>query len=322
MSEGNRNTISVLIAAYQGERYIREQLESVLHQSRLPDEILIGDDGSTDQTLEICESVGKEFEGDKPEIRILRNPQNLGYDANFYSLMDKASGDVLFLCDQDDVWEPDKIETMMAVFESRPEVLALSAAYSVINENGTYLKKRDGSGVLKTVSLKQFLRYPAYPGMAMAFRKEVLPKVRRMAELISEGKPLAAHDWAVNFAAACENGMFYLDRSLTRYRRHGGNASAMLQFENKGDRFRKRKQLVQELLDNMQAAYGAAEGELPEKWILFEKNRLSVLEKGKLLPLLFFEIRNRKFTALRPALGDLDAVFHAQPEGRKFFHRR
>ena len=94
---------SIALATYNGERYLQEQLNSFLHQTRLPDEIIACDDCSTDRTMDILESfaISALF-----AVYIYRNAINLGYTKNFERAISLCSGDVIFLSDQDDVWFP------------------------------------------------------------------------------------------------------------------------------------------------------------------------------------------------------------------------
>ena len=102
--------ISVAIAAYCGEKYIGEQLASIAAQSRVPDEVVIGDDSPDDR----MEKVIREFSG-MLNIRYFRNEFPLGAAANFNRVLSEVAGDVVFLCDQDDLWYPAKVAEMSRV---------------------------------------------------------------------------------------------------------------------------------------------------------------------------------------------------------------
>jgi len=98
--------ISVCMATYNGERYLKEQLDSILKQLSFTDEIIISDDGSQDRTIEIIESFGDS------RIKLFHSTQqNLIY--NFENALSKASGDIIFLSDQDDIWYENKVEKSM-----------------------------------------------------------------------------------------------------------------------------------------------------------------------------------------------------------------
>ncbi|WP_305209499.1 glycosyltransferase, partial [Dubosiella newyorkensis] len=100
--------ISVAMATYNGENYISEQIDSIINQTRKVDEIVIVDDHSTDQTVPILLHLQK----DHPEwnIKIHVSTKNVGYKTNFKNAIELTSGDLVFLCDQDDIWHKDKVE--------------------------------------------------------------------------------------------------------------------------------------------------------------------------------------------------------------------
>ncbi|GHV21656.1 hypothetical protein AGMMS49959_11140 [Planctomycetales bacterium] len=113
-------TISVVLAAHRGEKYIGEQLRSLFAQTRLPDEILIGDDSPDDATRRAIADVLPE----KPasvQLEVTVNPQQLGHLKNFENLCAQAGGDFIFFCDQDDVWLPEKIATLSATLVNHPD---------------------------------------------------------------------------------------------------------------------------------------------------------------------------------------------------------
>ena len=91
-------SVSVCIATYNGAGFIKEQLDSILMQIPATAEVLIGDDGSVDETISIVEGFND------PRIRVIRNSSNLGYVRNFENLIENARGDYIFLSDQDDIW--------------------------------------------------------------------------------------------------------------------------------------------------------------------------------------------------------------------------
>lgn len=107
--------VSVAIATYQGADYIECQLDSIMSQTKLPAEIIVVDDGSTDGTYDILQSYQDEY----PKlIELHKNDQNLGVTDNFVECIKKCGGDAIALCDQDDVWKPDKLERQSGVLES------------------------------------------------------------------------------------------------------------------------------------------------------------------------------------------------------------
>ena len=111
--------LSIAMATWNGARYLREQLDSFRGQTRLPDEVVVCDDHSTDGTAAILE----EFRRTAPfPVSVLINPNQMGYVGNFEQAVTMCDGDVIFLSDQDDVWLPEKLAEHEAVYRSRPEV--------------------------------------------------------------------------------------------------------------------------------------------------------------------------------------------------------
>lgn len=111
-----RKSIGVVLCTYNGEKYLREQLESILCQTRAPEQILILDDCSRDRTVEIVES----FLEKDARIRLIRNETNLGYASNFEKGISLCKTDFIALSDQDDIWFHDKLERLAAELEAYP----------------------------------------------------------------------------------------------------------------------------------------------------------------------------------------------------------
>lgn len=107
------------MASYNGARHLREQLESIASQTCLPDELVVCDDCSMDETLDILESFSKNA---LFPVRIHQNPENLGYAQNFAKAIRLCQGDIVFFCDQDDIWFPGKIEKILEVFSGNHDV--------------------------------------------------------------------------------------------------------------------------------------------------------------------------------------------------------
>lgn len=103
-------TVSVVMTTYNGEKYIREQLDSIIAQTYPIYELIIQDDGSTDRTVEICREDAKRY----AFIHVYQNEHNLGCDKNFETAAMRATGDYVALSDQDDIWFKDKIAKQVA----------------------------------------------------------------------------------------------------------------------------------------------------------------------------------------------------------------
>lgn len=127
---------SVVLCTYNGARFLGEQLDSLLRQSRPPDEIVIGDDASTDGTMELLEAFAARARERGIVVALSQHPRNLGYVANFDATLRRARGDLLFLCDQDDVWHAGKIARMAVEFEARPQLGLLHTDARLVDEAG------------------------------------------------------------------------------------------------------------------------------------------------------------------------------------------
>ena len=108
-------TVSVVMATYNGQKYIQEQLDSILSQSYPIQEIVIQDDGSTDETISILKTYAKKY----PSIHIYQNQKNLGFNLNFITAFQRVSTDLVCISDQDDIWFSDKIEKQVAAISDK-----------------------------------------------------------------------------------------------------------------------------------------------------------------------------------------------------------
>ena len=124
-------SISVAICTYNGEQFIESQLESICSQNYPVDEIVICDDGSTDKTVQKANDFLKEH---FQEYRIIENQQNLGFRKNFEKAIGITQGEIIFLCDQDDVWKKDKVEKMVEAFQVNNKCLMVFSDAELVDE--------------------------------------------------------------------------------------------------------------------------------------------------------------------------------------------
>ena len=119
--------ISVVITTYNGEPYLTEQLESIRKQTLQPDEVLIFDDCSNNKTVSLIENFISTYNLDTWKLYI--NKSNIGWKRNFINGFDKAAGDLIFPCDQDDIWELDKVESMARIMDENEKIFLLASNY-------------------------------------------------------------------------------------------------------------------------------------------------------------------------------------------------
>ncbi len=217
--------ISVACCTYNGERFLEAQLQSLIAQTRRPDEIVIVDDGSTDNSVAIA---GRFRDGAPSETTVVlrRNPQNLGVVANFQATIALTTGDVIFLCDQDDLWHPGKIETMEAAFERRPALLFLFSDAKLIDAAGGMLahtlfdalevSARELRLVRERSGIAAWLVRNLATGATSAFR-------RALFEAATPFPNDWVHDEWLAILAAALGDVDYVASPLIDYRQHAAN---------------------------------------------------------------------------------------------------
>ncbi len=225
--------ISVCIATYNGAKYVSEQLASICQQLSEHDEIIVSDDGSTDGTLDVVKAFGD------PRIRIVKNNSQRCYTANFENAMKYAQGDYIFISDQDDVWLPNKVQTVMHYLKDEGYwVVAHDAIVtdSTLNPYPESYYQIKGS-IFKSLA-GNLIRF-SFLGCCLAIRKEVLDK----ALPFPPDHLLCTHDNWVYLCGQHFGKAKVLDDKLIYYRRHEGTTSGGGQNEHKPWWFRIRYRL-------------------------------------------------------------------------------
>ena len=211
--------LSVALSTYNGEAYIEKQLQSILNQKLPIDEVIISDDGSTDATVDIVNRFVQIHKLKHWTIRL--NKHNMGYAQNFIQTVLRTTGDIVFLCDQDDLWSEIKTEKIVRTFEDHPNLWMLHTDIDLIDEQDTiisthYEKLKSG---YQELSFDEYARRLNYCGMASAFRC-YLRDVLRNYNLAD----IPTHDWILG-AIACIEGVFATeDIVLSQRRKHSNNA--------------------------------------------------------------------------------------------------
>ena len=206
--------ISVVIATYNGEKYFAEQMDSILEQSRIPDEIIIVDDCSADGTCALLEN----YSSGNESIHVFNNTRNQGWKKNFHHAIEKASGDIIVLCDQDDIWYKDKLARVEAVFLQQNKVKLLASDFDELISGKIRKKKRD-KPLLRPVPLNSKLIHTYYPGCTYAFRRSLYETIK---VIWNDDLP---HDAQLGIAAKLMDSMYIYGIPLTVYRRHDNNAT-------------------------------------------------------------------------------------------------
>lgn len=220
--------ISVAMTTYNGAAYLLPQLQSLLRQTRLPDEVIICDDKSQDDSVQIV----KDFieENALKHWVVVENDKNLGYIENFRKAMSLTTGDIVFLCDQDDVWHHEKVATMVAAMESNTMIAAMACGYRCIDQTGNPLDVRAkkfytvpawsrGDSSISKVRYGRILYHNIAQGCATAYRRWLVDRYCAV-----NGCNHVPHDWALNMMAYEAGELYFIDEELLFYRLHGRNA--------------------------------------------------------------------------------------------------
>ncbi|MFA0816559.1 MAG: glycosyltransferase family 2 protein [Anaerofustis sp.] len=221
--------ISVAMTTYNGAKYIIPQLDSLLAQTRVIDQLVICDDCSQDKTVDIIREYFQQT--DFTGLKLVVNDKNLGYIKNFYQAISLCEGDLIFLCDQDDIWCPEKIEIMTKLFEEHPEMYSINTSFDRIDANGSYLStskkyqqtnnnllwKKLRTGEILKIDFKDMILRNISPGCTMAFKQSC------KHFFLNNFSSLSPHDWEINLFASLHNGAYFYNKILTHYRIHDNN---------------------------------------------------------------------------------------------------
>ena len=205
--------VSIAMTTYNGERFLRKQLDSIYIQTYKNIEVVVGDDKSTDTTVTILEEYRKKY-----GLRYFINENNLGFMRNFEKVIRLCGGRYIALADQDDIWLPNKIERLVNKI----------CEYSLIFSDAQYIDKDDNvfaPSIMRFIGAPdltgkpfRILTFSNYvTGCTILFKRELLT----IALPIPEGE--SYHDWWLSLIACKQNGLLYLDEPLLYYRKHDRN---------------------------------------------------------------------------------------------------
>jgi len=219
--------ISVALCTCNGARFVERQMESICQQQLPVDEIVVCDDCSSDDTVHLIRQFS---DTNDVSVHIIVNEQHLGVCANFEKAISRCSGDIIFLCDQDDIWLSEKTRCVMEWFEKNPDK-------DVVFTNGFFMDDQEQCFTRRTLfgavgftvkarylfdrgfQLEAFLQHNRATGATMAFRSNALSYIRiDTTATNANGRPL--HDHAIALAAASKQRLGYIPTPLIRYRIH------------------------------------------------------------------------------------------------------
>lgn len=198
--------ISVVVASYNGEKYIFEQMTSILVQMSENDEIVISDDGSTDDTIEIINSI------DDPRIKLVDGPHK-GVIKNFENAINMSKNEIIIFSDQDDSWESQRVDKIRnAMVKNNADVVITD--YRLIYSNGNNLSEH----MKWHGGFTNNLRKNTYIGAMMSVRREWL------FEVLPFPQHVPMHDWWIGLLTEIKHKkVIFINEPLVNYRRHGDN---------------------------------------------------------------------------------------------------
>ncbi|MGF1924826.1 MAG: glycosyltransferase family 2 protein [Bacteroidia bacterium] len=225
--------ISIVVCTYNGELYLTEQLDSVVNQTYPNIEIIILDDCSTDGTVEIISKYVNRY----PTVKFYRNENNIGYVKNFEKGITLSQGQFIALCDQDDIWDFDKLKLLSTQVK---EAALIYHDSELIGTDGVSLNQKisDRINMYQGHKIYPFLLYNCVSGHSMMFRTSLIQKILPI-------DPSYFHDWQIAIIAAENGGIRYLDMALVKYRQHHlSNTDFMNLRKKEGYQKTQRKKLV------------------------------------------------------------------------------
>lgn len=216
--------LAVLLAAYNGERYIAQQLDSLLNQTFQDFSLYIHDDGSEDGTLLILQDYARRYPG---QIHLLDYAPVHGAKDNFLSLLRQVEAEYYMFCDEDDYWLPEKIQLSMERMKETErqekdvpcvvfsDMSVADASLQVIHPSYLQYRKKDP----KNLTLKALLVENTAAGCTMLYNRALA----ELAVLYTEGDHIFMHDWWLMLIAAAVGRIGWIDKPLLLYRQHGDN---------------------------------------------------------------------------------------------------
>ncbi|MDO4902905.1 MAG: glycosyltransferase [Limosilactobacillus sp.] len=210
---------SIVVSTYNGENYILDQLDSLRNQTLSPDEVLIFDDGSSDNTGKIVNDYINTHHLDNWTFKV--NEQNKGWRRNFMEGMWSSRGDIVFPCDQDDIWMIDKLERMTKVMEENSEIQLLASNYVEFFDNGkTKLGPWNHKNVLEKITLKNNYMSVDAPGCVYCIRKQLLDQSKEY------WREEFGHDTLLWRMAELSQTLYVLNVPTIKWRKHNDSSYA------------------------------------------------------------------------------------------------
>lgn len=253
-------TIGCALTTYNSNAYLEQQLETLVNQLRPFDEVIIVDDASTNDTVQRL----NRFIADNQleNWKVFQHEQNQGFIQTFQDALFHSSSDLIFLCDHDDLWYPQKTKVMTEQFVLQPQLQVLACSFYLVDAKGEQIQdelmnnranhnlihRSVNPGQLNEMFVQDILRYNFAPGCTIALKKEIaqeyLDLIHQQAKMANQEEMnilSLPHDWAISILGAVNGGLYYLDQPLMGYRQHEHNTLGMTRRHDYADRLKAAK---------------------------------------------------------------------------------
>lgn len=203
--------VSVVMCTYNGEKFLRGQLDTLLAQTVMPHEIIVQDDCSQDSTWEILQ----EYAASHAVMKVYRNERPMGINENFFSALGRASGDFIAICDQDDLWNCRKIELQLQAIGDKMMCGCHSQPFSEDGAFAWYDARKPNINIIRML-------FASLPGHTLLIRRELLSLLPDKSNAVYG---VAMYDSILDMIAASYDSIAYVDAPLVRQRRHAAAAT-------------------------------------------------------------------------------------------------
>lgn len=218
--------IDILLSTYNGQKYIQEQLDSIINQTYMDWCILIRDDGSSDDTLNIVKDYCKKY---PQRIKLLdNNQQNLGSSNSFIELLKMSTSELIMFCDQDDVWKKNKLELFYEFYQKKcksiNEPLLIHSYVDVVSDNLCFMEKETKKFNSRKKENENSLVWHIFQNDVTGCTVMVNKKMRELFNNFDyENKIIIQHDWLLSQIAYLYKNKFLIKESTINYRQHANN---------------------------------------------------------------------------------------------------
>jgi len=268
--------ISVVICTYNGEKYLEEQLRSVMNQSYKNLEIIINDDCSTDNTLELVKTIQKKDD----RIKVYQNEKNLGFNKNFEKSLGYVSGELVALCDQDDIWKVEKLQKQYDLLLETNSSLVYSNS-QLIDSDGNDLKKNLFTQLhvhpVSGDTQLGFLFDNCIAGHTILFKKVLIQQIYPLPRTIF-------FDRWIGFVASYNASINLIKEPLVYYRQHSSNVTDIL-------RKKKKKKTLKMRIEKREKAFAIKVEQFEDFLTFFDRNNISN-ESSQIIQSIYNELKN------------------------------